>query len=232
MNRAALLLSCSLVAAPALAAAQEIVTPRPSVTVATFDTDRTGWMPPPHLGETLAELLADRLIGTGAFRVVDRQWLVSASSSDGVGRVPFAHVVDRASQAGVDYVIAGAVTRLSIEKSSSTTGGGVPLPLVGGLFHKSKTESVLGLVIRVIDLRTGEVVATSAPESAASQTQSGGGGFAVVAHVPIVAGHGTSRQGFQDRLLDLTMQEAVTMAAETLRAAAARLAPAATAGGR
>ena len=227
MNRsvATSLLILTLCAAPALAQNLESLVPasRPTVTVASFETDRTGWMPPPHLGDTLAELLTDRLVSAGAFRMVDRQWLVSASSSDGIGRVPFAAMLDRASTAGVEYLIAGSVTRLSIEKKSSTTGGVVPIPVIGGLFRKSKTESVIGLVIRVINVRTGEVLATSTAQSGASLESKSGGGILVIAHVPLVAGHGTSRDGYQDRLLDQSMQQAITAAADKLVAAAPRM---------
>jgi curli biogenesis system outer membrane secretion channel CsgG len=195
---------------------------RPSVTVANFDTDRTGWMPPPHLGETLAELLTDRLVGTGPYRVVDRQWLVTAP--DDQRRVPFEALLDRAADAGVDYLIAGAVTRLSIERQSSTGGGFLPLPFAGGLVRKHKTESVIGLTIRVIDVRTGEVVATSTSASGASQQNTTGGGIAIVGHVPLIGGGGSSVTGFQDRLLDTAVQEAITAAADKILAAAPRLA--------
>ena len=72
--------------------------------------------------------------------MMDREWLVSAQD----GRVPFPQLVERAAGAGVDYLVAGSVTRLSIEDRSSTDGGVVPLPLIGALIHKHKTESVIG----------------------------------------------------------------------------------------
>jgi curli biogenesis system outer membrane secretion channel CsgG len=192
---------------------------RPTLTVADFDTDRTGWMPPPRLGTTLAEMLTDRLVATGEYRMMDREWLVSAQD----GRVPFPQLVERAAGAGVDYLVAGSVTRLSIENRSSTGGGVVPLPFIGGLIHKHKTESVIGLTIRVIDVHTGEVVATSTAEKGAAQKNTAGGGIVVIGHVPLVGGGGSSATGFHDRLLDTAVQEAVTAAADKIVAAAARL---------
>ena len=194
---------------------------RPSLTVADFDTDRTGWMPPPRLGTTLAELLTDRLVVSGQYKMTDREWLIAAP--DNQARIPLAQLVERASAAGIDYLIVGSVTRLSIEKNSSTGAGGVPLPFIGAFLHKNKTESVIGLTIRVIDVRTGEVVATSTAEKGATQKNSAGGGIAIVGHVPIVAGGGTSATGFQDRLLDTAVQQAVTEAADKILAAAAKL---------
>jgi curli biogenesis system outer membrane secretion channel CsgG len=194
---------------------------RPTLTVADFVTDRTGWMPPPHLGETLAELLADRLVAAGPYRMVDREWLVSAV--DDRSRIPFPVLLERAASSGVDYLIVGSVTRLSIEKKSSTGGGLLSLPLVGAIIKKNQTESVIGLTIRVIDVRTGEVVATSTAESGASQQTSSGGGVAIIGHVPLIGGKGTSVTGFQDRLLDTAAHQAITAAAEKIVAAAPRL---------
>jgi len=212
-----------LAPAPALAQETPPVPARPTMTIADFETDRTGWMPPPRLGVTLAELLTDRLVASGQYRMMDRRWIVSAP--DDRGQVPFAALIERAASAGVDYLIAGSVTRLSIEEHSSTGGGVLPVPIIGGLFHKHKTESVIGLAIRVIDVRTGEIVATSTAEKGASQQDSSGGGFAVVGHVPLPVGGGagSSTTGFHDRLLDEAMQEAVTAAAERIVAAAPRL---------
>ena len=31
---------------------------RPTIAIAALDTDRTGWVPPPNFGETVADLLA------------------------------------------------------------------------------------------------------------------------------------------------------------------------------
>jgi len=214
-----------LLTATAWAQAAAAPAARPTLTVADFDTDRTGWMPPPRLGTTLAELLTDRLVAGGLYKMTDREWLIA--SPDDHARIPLAQLVERASAAGVDYLVVGSVTRLSIEKNSSTGAGGVPLPFIGALLHKSKTESVIGLTIRVVDVRTGEVVATSTAEKGASQKNSAGGGIAIVGHVPIVAGGGTSATGFQDRLLDTAVQQAVTEAADKILAAASKLSRAA-----
>lgn len=197
--------------------------PRASLTVAAFATDRTGWMPPPHLGETLAELLTDRLVTSGAFRMIDREWLVTAPDTNQT--IPFDVLQERASSAGVDYLVAGAVTRLSNERHSSTAGGILPIPIVGGLVRKQKTEQVIGLAIRVISIRTGEVVATATAESGASHKETSGGGVALIGHLPfpLVAGKGGSVTGIQDRLLAEAVQQAINVAAERIVAAAPRI---------
>jgi curli biogenesis system outer membrane secretion channel CsgG len=200
---------------------------RPTITIAGFDTERTAWMPPPGLGETLAELLTERLVASGSLRVVDRIWL--GPSTDRT-MLPFESLLDRATAAGVDYIVLGAVTQLSIERKSSAGGGLIPIPLAGGLFSKRKTASVLGLALRVIDVRTGEVVATSTAQSGAERRTSAGGGL-LVAHLPLVAGAGSSTTGVHDRLLAETMAQAVAAAADQIVAAAPRLIRARTGAG-
>jgi curli biogenesis system outer membrane secretion channel CsgG len=219
MNTCTVALIMVLVASPA-PAPQPAAHPRPTLTVADFETDRTGWMPPPRLGTTLAEQLTDRLVTAGAYRVMDRAWLTSGAGES--GGVPLAALIERAQGHGVDYLVVGSVTRLSIEKNSTTRGGIVPIPLVGGLFKKNKTESVIGLTIRLIDVRTGEVLATSVAQGDATHQTKSGGGIAIVGHVPIVAGAGGSNSatGFLDGLLDVAVQQAVTAAAAQLVAAA------------
>jgi curli biogenesis system outer membrane secretion channel CsgG len=222
MNTCALALVVVLSATPAKAQ-ESNPPPRPTLTVADFETDRTGWMPPPRLGATLAEHLTDRLVGAGAYRVMDRAWLASPTGESGF--IPLPVLIERAQSSGVDYLVVGSVTRLSIEKNSSTRGGIVPIPFVGGLFKKKKTESVIGLTIRLVDVRTGEVVATSVAQGDAAHQTKSGGGLVIVGHVPIVGGAGGSNSstGVLDRLLDTAVQEAITSAAARLVAAAPQL---------
>lgn len=222
MNPGTLTLMTVLLTSPATVP-QPAAPIRPTLTVADFETDRTGWMPPPRLGTTLAEQLTDRLVGAGVYRVMDRAWLASATGD--AGFIPLPVLIERAQGHGVDYLVVGSVTRLSIEDNSSTRGGVVPIPFVGGLFKKKKTESVIGLTVRLIDVRTGEVVAASVAQGDAMHQTRSGGGIAIVGVVPIGggAGGGSSSTGHLDRLLDTAVQEAVTAAAARLVAAAPQL---------
>lgn len=195
-------LAASLTVAAATVSAQEPAASKPVVTIQNFATDRTGWMPPPQIGATLADLLTDRLIAAGTLRVVDGA---------------------RVAPAEIDYVITGAVTRLSIEKRSTTGGGLLPIPIVGGLLRKHTTTTVIGLAIRVTDARTGEVIATATAESGASDQTAAVGGIALVGHAPVIAGKGSSATGFQDRLIDAAVQDVVTAAAAKIVASTRNL---------
>ena len=216
------MLAATLVAAPAQAQDVRPVA-RPTIAVVAFDTTRTGWMPPPGFGETVADLLTDRLVAGGAFRIIDTSLVVQPG--DDAGRMPAAMLMERAAGAGVHYLVLGAVTRLSMEHRTSTGGGVVPIPIVGGLIRKKKTDSILGLTIRMVDTRTGEIITTTTVEGSSSGNTSSSGGVAGFVHLPFAAGKSSSATGIQDGLLANAVGEAVTAVAEHLNAAAPRLSP-------
>ena len=216
------LLAAALVAVPAQAQDVRPVS-RPTIAVVAFDTTRTGWMPPPGFGETVADLLTDRLVSGGAFRIIDTSLVVLPG--DDAGRMPAAMLMERAAGAGVHYLVLGAVTRLSMEHRTSTGGGVVPIPIVGGLIRKKKTDSILGLTIRMVDTRTGEIITTTTVEGNSSGNTSSSGGVAGFVHLPFAAGKSSSATGIQDGLLANAVGEAVAAVAEHLKAAAPRLAP-------
>jgi curli biogenesis system outer membrane secretion channel CsgG len=139
--------------------------------------------------------------------------------------MPAAMLMERAASAGVHYLVLGAVTRLSMEHRTSTGGGVVPIPIVGGLIKKKKTDSILGLTIRMVDTRTGEIITTTTVEGSSSGNTSSGGGVAAFVHLPFVAGKHSSATGIQDGLLANAVGEAVMAVAEHLKAAAPRLMP-------
>ncbi len=190
----------------------------PAFVVAPFETDRTGWMPPPRLGETLAELLIARLAADGV-RVIDRSWLpastdASTSSAGGL----FARVASH----GVDYLILGSVTRLSIERSSSARAGLLPVPVAAGLIRRRKVETVVGLNVRIVNVGTGEIVGSVTSHGGDQHQSTSGGGLTIISKLPLVGGSHSSVTGVQDRLLDDAVQEAIGVAAEQISAVAQR----------
>jgi curli biogenesis system outer membrane secretion channel CsgG len=220
---ALLMLAVTLTATPVMAQDTKAVS-KPTIAVVAFDTTRTGWMPPPGFGETVADLLTDRLVSGGAFRIIDSSLVITPG--DDVGRMPAAMLMERAGVAGVNYLVLGAVTRLSMEHRTSTGGGVVPIPIVGALIKKKKTDSILGLTIRMVDVRTGEIITTTTVEGSSSGNTSSGGGVAAFVHLPFIAGKHSSATGIQDGLLAKAVGEAVMAVAAHLNGAAIRITPA------
>lgn len=190
--------------------------PRPSISISTFDTNRTGWVPPPHFGETVADLLAARLVETGAFRVFDRALLPAAGQPG--PQVTFEVVRDVAAHAGVDYVVLGAVTTFGNEKSHKR-GAVLGIPFLGG-GAKNKQESTIGLTIRVIDVRTGEIVATTVVDGTASMESRTIAGGALIKGLPVGGGFSSGGSGALDRLVATALVGAIDQAAAALAKAA------------
>ncbi len=195
----------------------------PSFVVAPFETDRTGWMPPPRLGDTLAELLTSQLTSDPHVHVVDASWLPASAAPSGSANGFF----ERALQGGVDYVVLGAVTRLSMERHASSRAGFLPVPVAAGLVRKQKTETVIGLSIRVVDTRTGRIVGTASAQGGGEHQKTSGGGLTLIGKLPIIGGSRSSASGVQDRLIDEAVQEAIGSAAVDLAALLRRVGAAA-----
>jgi len=179
--------------------------PRPAVAVIDFEVAPGGWTaPPPHVGATLAQLMLDRLVESGQFRV-------------------FA-----GAHAGpVDYLVRGSVTRFSTEEKNRTFGGGgFGLPFLAG-FRRHQTEMVVSLLARIVDIRTGEVIATAIGQGISSRTERGLGGIGGV-RAPGIGGFANSSAGARDALLEEALQRSVTNVSAGLLRAAVRLTQAGT----
>ena len=192
---------------------------RPTIAIAALETDRTGWVPPPNFGETVADLLANRVVDLGAFRVFDRALLPDRGPN---GRASFDAVRDAAARAGIDFVVFGAVTRFGNEKKRSR-GGLLGIPFLGG-GGKSTQESTVGLTLRVVNVRTGEIVSTSTSLGAAGKSHRTIGGGALVHGLPVGGLFSSSSTGSLDRLVAEALVDAVEDAAASLTKAADRMA--------
>ena len=65
-----------------------------------------------------------------------------------------------AAERRVDYLVVGSLTAFSTENKRKTFGGLVPTPLLVGNVTKQQTELHVELTFRIVDVRTGEIVAT------------------------------------------------------------------------
>jgi curli biogenesis system outer membrane secretion channel CsgG len=210
-----------------IAALLTVTTPaaaaQPSVLIVDFELEPAGSvLPPPHLGSAMAQLLLDRLVTSGQYRVLDGRWLQSDAPHPGRPHA-FQELIERAEAAHVDYLILGSVTRFSTETRQRSLGGlALAIPLIGGVGHKG-IELAVSLVVRVIDVRTGEVMTTATAEARAERKQHAIGGLAPLVGGPAGALVTLSSSGFRDALLDQAMQRAVATTAQALVSAAPQL---------
>lgn len=208
---------------------------RPVVTIAQFDTGRTGWVPPPGFGATLAELLGERLVASGRYRVLDSEFLTRDLANAPGWRVALETLRERADQAGVQYLVLGSLTEFSREERQRSGGGAAVLgtlvaarfhapvaPMIGGA-RSASIQSVLAVSIRVIDVRTGEIVASASGQGLASRTNRSATGIGLIRGAPLGGGFSSSSSGASDAMLNEALQDALDEVGDVLARTAPRL---------
>jgi curli biogenesis system outer membrane secretion channel CsgG len=213
------LIACVVLVNAAAAQTREL----PRVAIADFEVPPSGsTLPPPHLGATLAQLMLHRLVDATQFHVYDPQFLPTAASASRSRQAEAALRAD-AREAGGDYLILGSVTQFSMEQKQRGFGGGGlihHLP-IGGIGGRQTSSLCLSIVVRVVDVRSGEVVATATGIGDGRRSRVTAG--ALAAALPIVGGFSRGSSNARDAQLAEATRQAVDAAATGLVSAAARL---------
>jgi curli biogenesis system outer membrane secretion channel CsgG len=131
---------------------------RPMVAVMDFDYGTVdNWWGQYDIGKGMADQVVDALVNDGTYRVIERKKLDTVLAEQ-----DFSHS-DRADPSaaklskigkvlGVRYIIAGSITKFSVEKK----GGGMRIHGIGVGAGIGKAE--VNLTARMIDATTGEIV--------------------------------------------------------------------------
>jgi curli biogenesis system outer membrane secretion channel CsgG len=194
---------------------------KPTLAIVDFDQTPGGWtLPPPQLGSTVAQLMLDQLVSAEKFRVLDGQWLQYGSKEAGNRR--FEVLRENADRAGVDYLVLGSITKFSNENHQRTVGGGgLRIPFIGGV-RRQKAELAISILVRVVDVRSGEVIATTSGQGNGSRKNVGVGALGLIGG-PVGAIVSTAVSQARDAQLDEAVQQAVVAASAALVNAAPRL---------
>ena len=125
-------------------------------------------------GVAVADLLTDRLLASGRFRVLDARQLeaLRRRACDPAGKPPCTHAT-RAPRAGELYLIAGSITRMGRDERSVGAGGLVHGVL--GALGVRRDRTQVTLAARLVDAATGEVVRSATVAGISTK----GGGIAV-----------------------------------------------------
>jgi curli biogenesis system outer membrane secretion channel CsgG len=128
--------------------------PRPRVAVARFDAG--GQDVPAEVGPGLTDLLVAAMTETGCYRVVDSTVLAQFADAG-------EHAPDLARRAGADLFVVGRVTAFEPDASGAEVGvaDGPKLPEWLRTAVVNVASSRISLALRLVDTRTGEVVAAS-----------------------------------------------------------------------
>jgi len=121
-----------------------------------------------QVGKDMADMLANELMGTKKFNVVERQKLNAVITEQDLaasGRVRKGTGAKTGQLTGAKYLVSGTVT--SYEEGTASTGGG--LSFKGIRLGGSKGKAYIAVDLRVIDTSTGAVVDSRTVEANSSK---------------------------------------------------------------
>ena len=218
----AMLLAATTIASNAPAFAGQLAD-RPTVAIARLDVAQAGWtLPPPELGAAVVDMLMNDLVGSERFHVYDGQWLVPAMS--GRGAPSLSELRAAAAERHVDYLVVGTLTQFSTEQKKRRFGGVLPRPIFLGGIARQQTVLHVSLAFRVVDVGTGEVVASVMGDGIGQRHSTGLAGLGVVHGLPIGALASAATASIaRDAMLNEALRQAVRTAAISLTNTAPRL---------
>ena len=221
---------CVVLIAGALVLPLTAQSSRPSIAVLSFDygTIQRWWDGNQDIGEGISDLLVDELVNDGSFRVFERKrlnTLLAEQNFQDSDRVdPTAKLAKIGKMLGVKYVVAGSVTKFGTEKSSKGIGaGGFGSGFGIGAVGTSKGKANVAITARIIDVQTGEIMASAKGDGTSKRTGfllggagggSGGAGGGVI---------NFSSSDFRDTILGEATELAVKATVAKLVAAKSRL---------
>ena len=169
---AALCVSFSIVAAiPEPAQAEGL---RKVIAVSRFE-NRTNWAGQVSINDAMADQLIDALVNSGQFTVLERQTVQDVLGEQDFansGRVQKAQSARTGKVTAAQILVKGTIT----EYQSKAKSQGQGWKFSGFKMKQNKSEAHVGLMIRLIDTTTGEVIAS---ERVAGSASAGGMGFGV-----------------------------------------------------
>lgn len=181
---------------------------RPSVAIADVAVTPGGWvLPPPQISSTIIELMTNELVTSQRFHVYDGQWLVPEAE---IGRANLARLRAAAAERHVDYVVVGSLTAFSSEQKGRKLGGFFPRPFFAGGFSRNQAQLHVGLTLRIVDVRTGEIFSSVRGDGIGVRRSTGVGGLGVVHGLPVGALVSAARASHaRDAMLDEALKQAV-----------------------
>jgi curli biogenesis system outer membrane secretion channel CsgG len=187
------------------------------------------WSGNEDIGKGIADLIVDELVNDGSFRVIERKRLMEILAEQNFSNSeradPSAKTVAAIGKVlGVKYLIVGSITKFGTEESNKSVGGGA---FGGGRFGLGRVGTAKGkanvaITARVVDITTGEIMASARGEGTSKRTGlllggAGGGGAGGSGEIAI----GSSN--FRDTILGEATETAVKDTVAKLIAAKSRL---------
>jgi curli biogenesis system outer membrane secretion channel CsgG len=194
---------------------------RPAVAIADVAVTPGGWtLPPPQLSAAIVELMMGELVGSQRFRVYDGQWLVPEAE---IGHANLERLRMAAAERHVDYVVLGSLTAFSNEHKRKRIGGLLPKPILLGGFSREQTQLRVAMSFRIVDVRSGEIVATASGDGVGVRRATALGAAGLIHGLPLLAGAANRLPAARDAMLDEAVHQAVHTAAIALAQSASGL---------
>ena len=178
------------------------------------------WGTDQDVGKGIADLLVQKLVEDGKYRVIERKALdkiLAEQNFSNSDRADPASAAKIGKVLGVDAIIIGSITKFGRDDKSTTAGGGFGLGKFGlGGVQKRDAKAVCGITARLVDTSTGEILAAvtgdgQSKRGGVSLVGAGGGGGG--------AGAGAfdmSSKNFGETILGEAVSQAVTSTGEQL----------------
>lgn len=144
------------------------------VAVSRFE-NKTSWRGQVSIDDGLAEQLTDALMQSGRFVVMERKAVADVIGEQDFadsGRVQKAKSAQTGKLVGAQVLVMGTITEFEQKSAGSASGVGIGGFRVGN----KKEEAHVGLIVRLVDTTTGEVIASERVEGKA---EAGGVKFGV-----------------------------------------------------
>lgn len=128
------------------------------------------------IGDGLKDMMLTALRNTGCFRVFDRESMEEIQEE-----LRLAGADAKTKFEAADYIISASITSINYTRKSGSLGGGL-IPIVG-VISTTKEKAQLAMDVRLISVKTGEVVFSKTYQAESGKTSYGVGGFGAAAGV-------------------------------------------------
>jgi curli biogenesis system outer membrane secretion channel CsgG len=132
------------------------------------------------VGKGIADLLVDKLVQDGTYRVIERAALDKILAEQNFSNSDRADANTAAKIArilGVDTIIIGSITQFGRDDKSTSVGGGALGGVTGrfgiGGVRKSQSTAVVQVTARMIDTSTAEILASASGKGESSRSGTG-----------------------------------------------------------
>lgn len=181
---------------------------------------------PADLGAGIADMLVEKLLAMGDFRLFERKQIQATAREQALaGGAPAVSsttsdtaIAAHATMIGARYVVTGSVTKFGFEEHQ--VGGFLSTVATFGLLSVKKHKTLVKLTARVIDTRTGEIVASFSGEGVSNK----GGGISLLGLGANGGGGGNAEnKNFKETAIGEATERAVRDIAEKLQSKKAAL---------